>query len=388
MQIEIIGNGGREHALAWKLTNENCTIEKDSDFVIIGPEVPIAKGLVEQLQSQNKTVFAPSKLAGRLETSKVWAKKFMQRNNIPTADFKVYNRDEIESVLSFWQSKPDTIVVKEDGLCGGKGVAICKTVKEKRNAKLDYSTNKFKADSDQILLERFIRGQEASCFVLTDGKHYKMLPYCQDHKRVGDNDTGPNTGGMGAYAPAPIITKELDKRIKKEIIEPTLAGMNAEDCTYKGILYIGLMIVNGDPYVIEYNVRFGDPECQVLMLMLKSDLMPYLKACTDGTLNKLPKPKFYPGSAITVCMCSEGYPDEYKTGYEIQGLQNSFDNVEIFHAGTKQQEDKTYTHGGRVLNVTARANTLANAQKIVYDACGKISWTGSFYRKDIGNKAL
>ena len=388
MQIEIIGNGGREHALAWKLTNENCTIEKDSDFVIIGPEVPIAKGLVEQLQSQNKTVFAPSKLAGRLETSKVWAKKFMQRNNIPTADFKVYNRDEIESVLSFWQSKPDTIVVKEDGLCGGKGVAICKTVKEKRNAKLDYSTNKFKADSDQILLERFIRGQEASCFVLTDGKHYKMLPYCQDHKRVGDNDTGPNTGGMGAYAPAPIITKDLDKRIKKEIIEPTLAGMNAEDCTYKGILYIGLMIVNGDPYVIEYNVRFGDPECQVLMLMLKSDLMPYLKACTDGTLNKLPKPKFYPGSAITVCMCSEGYPDEYKTGYEIQGLQNSFDNVEIFHAGTKQQDDKTYTHGGRVLNVTARANTLANAQKIVYDACDKISWTGSFYRKDIGNKAL
>ena len=388
MQIEIIGNGGREHALAWKLTNENCTIEKDSDFVIIGPEVPIAKGLVEQLQSQNKTVFAPSKLAGRLETSKVWAKKFMQRNNIPTADFKVYNRDEIESVLSFWQSKPDTIVVKEDGLCGGKGVAICKTVKEKRNAKLDYSTNKFKADSDQILLERFIRGQEASCFVLTDGKHYKMLPYCQDHKRVGDNDTGPNTGGMGAYAPAPIITKDLDKRIKKEIIEPTLAGMNAEDCSYKGILYIGLMIVNGDPYVIEYNVRFGDPECQVLMLMLKSDLMPYLKACTDGTLNKLPKPKFYPGSAITVCMCSEGYPDEYKTGYEIQGLQNSFDNVEIFHAGTKQQDDKTYTHGGRVLNVTARANTLANAQKIVYDACDKISWTGSFYRKDIGNKAL
>ena len=388
MQIQIVGNGGREHALAWKLSNENCTIQKDSDFVIIGPEVPIAQGLVEQLQNQNKTVFAPSKLAGRLETSKVWAKKFMHRNNIPTADFKVYNRNEIESVLKFWQSKPDTIVVKEDGLCGGKGVAICKTVKEKRNAKLDYSTNKFKADSDQILLERFIRGQEASCFVLTDGKHYKMLPYCQDHKRVGDNDTGPNTGGMGAYAPAPIITKELDKRIKKEIIEPTLAGMNAENCTYKGILYIGLMIVNGDPYVIEYNVRFGDPECQVLMMMLKSDLMPYLKACTDGTLNKLPKPKLYPGSAITVCMCSEGYPGDYKTGYEIQGLQNNFENVEIFHAGTKQQDDKTYTDGGRVLNVTARANTLANAQKIVYDACDKISWTGSFYRKDIGNKAL
>ncbi len=388
MQIQIVGNGGREHALAWKLSNENCTIQKDSDFVIIGPEVPIAQGLVEQLQNQNKTVFAPSKLAGRLETSKVWAKKFMHRNNIPTADFKVYNRNEIESVLKFWQSKPDTIVVKEDGLCGGKGVAICKTVKEKRNAKLDYSTNKFKADSDQILLERFIRGQEASCFVLTDGKHYKMLPYCQDHKRVGDNDTGPNTGGMGAYAPAPIITKELDKRIKKEIIEPTIAGMNAENCTYKGILYIGLMIVNGDPYVIEYNVRFGDPECQVLMMMLKSDLMPYLKACTDGTLNKLPKPKFHPGSAITVCMCSEGYPGDYKTGYEIQGLQNNFENVEIFHAGTKQQDDKTYTDGGRVLNVTARANTLANAQKIVYDACDKISWTGSFYRKDIGNKAL
>ena len=388
MQIEIVGNGGREHALAWKLTNENCTIKKDSDFVIIGPEVPIAQGLVEQLKNQNKTVFAPSKLAGRLETSKVWAKKFMHRNNIPTADFKVYNRNEIESVLSFWQSKPDTIVVKEDGLCGGKGVAICKTVKEKRNAKLDYSTNKFKADSDQILLERFIRGEEASCFVLTDGKHYKMLPYCQDHKRVGDNDTGPNTGGMGAYAPAPIITKELDRRIKKQIIEPTLAGMNAEDCTYTGILYIGLMIVNGDPYVIEYNVRFGDPECQVLMMMLKSDLMPYLKACTDGTLNKLPKPKLHPGSAITVCMCSEGYPSDYKTGYEIQGLQNSFDDVEIFHAGTKQQDDKTYTDGGRVLNVTARANTLANAQKKVYDACDKISWTGSFYRKDIGNKAL
>ena len=384
----MIGNGGREDSLRWKLEKESIPIKENSEFVIIGPEGPIADGLTEHYEGMLKKVFAPSKLAGRLETSKLWAKQFMQRNDIPTARWETYNRSTIEDAIIRPNDK-FPIVIKEDGLCGGKGVSICETLEEAINVRQTFTDNKFESKSNKILLEEFIQGEEASCFVLTDGKDYKVLPYCQDHKRVGEGDTGPNTGGMGAYAPAPLITDELDIRIRREIIEPTLSGMQEEGVPYRGVLYIGLMICNGDPYVIEYNVRFGDPECQVLMMLMESDLSPYLEACVNGTLKELPAPNFYEGSAITVCMCSGGYPEKYGKGFPIEGLDKINDpDVQVFHAGTQKVDDRYITKGGRVLNVTARGETLQEAQDKAYQICEKIHWEDSFYRKDIGYKAL
>ena len=384
----MIGNGGREDSLRWKLEKENIPINENSKFVIIGPEGPIADGLTEHYEGMHKKVFAPSKLAGRLETSKLWAKQFMLRNDIPTAKWETYNRSTIEEAIIRPNDK-FPIVIKEDGLCGGKGVSVCETLEEAINVRQTFTDNKFDSKSNKILIEEFIQGEEASCFVLTDGKDYKVLPYCQDHKRVGERDTGPNTGGMGAYAPAPLITDELDIRIRREIIEPTLEGMREEGIPYRGILYIGLMICSGDPYVIEYNVRFGDPECQVLMMLMESDLSPYLEACVEGTLKELPAPKFYKGSAITVCMCSGGYPEKYGKGFPIEGLDKINDpDVQVFHAGTQKVDDRYITKGGRVLNVTARGETLQEAQDKAYQICKKIHWEDSFYRKDIGYKAL
>tara|TARA_Y100000296_G_scaffold58913_1_gene67932 strand:+ start:429 stop:1598 length:1170 start_codon:yes stop_codon:yes gene_type:complete len=384
----MIGNGGREDSLRWKLEKENIPINENSEFVIIGPEGPIADGLTEHYEGMHKKVFAPSKLAGRLETSKLWAKQFMLRNDIPTAKWETYNRSTIEEAIIRPNDK-FPIVIKEDGLCGGKGVSVCVTLEEAINVRQTFTDNKFDSKSNKILIEEFIQGEEASCFVLTDGKDYKVLPYCQDHKRVGERDTGPNTGGMGAYAPAPLITDELDIRIRREIIEPTLEGMREEGIPYRGILYIGLMICSGDPYVIEYNVRFGDPECQVLMMLMESDLSPYLEACVEGTLKELPAPKFYKGSAITVCMCSGGYPEKYGKGFPIEGLDKINDpDVQVFHAGTQKVDDRYITKGGRVLNVTARGETLQEAQDKAYQICKKIHWEDSFYRKDIGYKAL
>jgi len=384
----MIGNGGREDSLRWKLEKENIPINENSKFVIIGPEGPIADGLTEHYEGMHKKVFAPSKLAGRLETSKLWAKQFMLRNDIPTAKWETYDRSTIEEAIILPNDK-FPIVIKEDGLCGGKGVSVCVTLEEAINVRQTFTDNKFDSKSNKILIEEFIQGEEASCFVLTDGKDYKVLPYCQDHKRVGERDTGPNTGGMGAYAPAPLITDELDIRIRREIIEPTLEGMREEGIPYRGILYIGLMICSGDPYVIEYNVRFGDPECQVLMMLMESDLSPYLEACVEGTLKELPAPKFYKGSAITVCMCSGGYPEKYGKGFPIEGLDKINDpDVQVFHAGTQKVDDRYITKGGRVLNVTARGETLQEAQDKAYQICKKIHWEDSFYRKDIGYKAL
>jgi phosphoribosylamine--glycine ligase len=384
----MIGNGGREDSLRWKLEKENIPINENSKFVIIGPEGPIADGLTEHYEGMHKKVFAPSKLAGRLETSKLWAKQFMLRNDIPTAKWETYDRSTIEEAIIRPNDK-FPIVIKEDGLCGGKGVSVCVTLEEAINVRQTFTDNKFDSKSNKILIEEFIQGEEASCFVLTDGKDYKVLPYCQDHKRVGERDTGPNTGGMGAYAPAPLITDELDIRIRRKIIEPTLEGMREEGIPYRGILYIGLMICSGDPYVIEYNVRFGDPECQVLMMLMESDLSPYLEACVEGTLKELPAPKFYKGSAITVCMCSGGYPEKYGKGFPIEGLDKINDpDVQVFHAGTQKVDDRYITKGGRVLNVTARGETLQEAQDKAYQICKKIHWEDSFYRKDIGYKAL
>ena len=391
-KVTIIGNGGREDSLRWKLSTEQVKVESEvsEHLTIIGPEAPIAEGLTDELESKLIPVFGPSKLAGRLETSKLWAKQFMQRNDIPTAHWITYTRDDIEEVILKTHGYP--FVIKEDGLCGGKGVAICETQTEANEVAGIYASNKFNSPSNKILIEDFIHGEEASCFVLTDGKDYKILPYCQDYKPVGEGNTGPNTGGMGAICPNTHVTEQVKDRVEKEIIIPTLDGMREEGLPYKGVLYIGLMIKeDGSPYVIEYNVRFGDPECQVLMMLMKSDLYPYLEAVANETLGDLPDPEFYEGLALTVVMCSGGYPEEYQTQYMIEGLdiELSDPNVTVFHAGTKWVGNhngvKCITTGGRVLNVTARGESLEDAREKAYNVVEKISWQDSFYRNDIGD---
>lgn len=401
MKVFVVGNGGREDSICWKLRREDVEVFKSSesifsennDLVIIGPEAPIAEGLVDELESKNIPVFGPTKLAGQLETSKVWAKHFMQRHDIPTSNFRFLKRKHSKwnytIISNYIISRQYPIVIKEDGLCGGKGVVVCKDRLEAETALTEnFSINKFNSSSDNFLIEDFVEGVEASCFVLTDGKDYKILPYCQDHKPVGEGNTGPNTGGMGAFCPTSRITEKLKKKIEKEIVIPTLDGMREEGLPYKGVLYIGLMIKeDGSPYVIEYNVRFGDPECQVLMMLLKSELYPLLKSVAEGNLGEQPDPEFYDGSALTVVMCSEGYPGEYEKGHEIDWenqIHFSTPDMQVFHAGIKWEGDRYVTDGGRVLNVTARGSSLEDARERAYKTVERISWKGSFYRNDIG----
>ena len=403
MKVVVVGNGGREDSICWKLRREDVEVFKSSesifsennDLVIIGPEAPIAEGLVDELESKDIPVFGPTKLAGQLETSKVWAKHFMQRHDIPTSNFRFLKRKHSKwnytIISNYIISRQYPIVIKEDGLCGGKGVVVCKDRLEVETALTEnFSINKFNSSSDNFLIEDFVEGVEASCFVLTDGKDYKILPYCQDHKPVGEGNTGPNTGGMGAFCPTSRITEKLKKKIEKEIVIPTLDGMREEGLPYKGVLYIGLMIKeDGSPYVIEYNVRFGDPECQVLMLLLKSELYPLLKSVAEGNLGNQSDPEFYDGSALTVVMCSEGYPGEYEKGHEIDWENQthfSTPNMQVFHAGIKWEGDRYVTDGGRVLNVTARGSSLEDARERAYKTVERISWKGSFYRNDIGTE--
>ena len=324
MKVFVVGSGGREDSINWKLRQEGVEVFKSpeyvgyygyNDLVVIGPEAPIAEGLVDDLELRDVPVFGPTKLAGRLETSKLWAKQFMQRHDIPTARWLTYSRgsvghtqcaSDLMMLRDRWKPEPRyPVVIKEDGLCEGKGVVVCKTAQETYSEiPLVFIKNRFNSSSNKILFEDFIEGVEASCFVLTDGKDYKILPYCQDHKPVGEGNTGPNTGGMGAFCPTSRITEEINHRVEKEIVIPTLEGMREEGLPYKGVLYIGLMIKkDGSPFVIEYNVRFGDPECQVLMMLLKSEFYPLLKSVADGTLGQQPDPEFHDGSAVTVVMC-------------------------------------------------------------------------------------
>ena len=409
MKVFVVGSGGREDSISWKLRQEGVEVYMSSeyakyygynDLIIVGPEAPIAEGLVDELESRGIPVFGPTKLAGRLETSKLWAKQFMQRHDIPTARWLTYSRNskghtqcasDLMMLRDKWKPEPRyPVVIKEDGLCGGKGVVVCKTSQEAHNEiPWFFIKNQFNSPSNKILFEDFVEGVEASCFVLTDGKDYKILPYCQDHKPVGEGNTGLNTGGMGAFCPTSHITEELKEKIEEQIVVPTLDGMREEGLPYKGVLYIGLMIKeDGSPFVIEYNVRFGDPECQVLMMLLKSELYPLLKSVAEGNLGEQPDPEFHDGSALTVVMCSEGYPEKYEKGHEIYGLEERDDKSKIFHAGTRWERDKCFTDGGRVLNVTARGFTLQDARERAYKTVEQISWNGSFYRKDIGHEKI
>jgi len=420
MNVLLIGSGGREHALAWALSASPLISKlycapgnggiadvatcvdipladhaavmrfcKDSgiDLVVIGPEAPLVAGLVDDLTTAGIKCFGPTKAASQLEASKGFTKDLAREFKIPTAAYGRFT--DVAAAKAYLQGQAMPIVVKADGLAAGKGVAIAET-RAAAEAAIDACfAGAFGTAGNAVVVEEFLAGEEASFFALVDGKRALALPAVQDHKRVGEGDTGPNTGGMGAYSPASVMTAALAQRTMDEIICPTVAAMAARGTPYKGVLFAGLMITAEGPKLIEYNVRFGDPETQVLMMRLNSDLLPALIATADGALANFDL-KWRDDAALTIVMAANGYPGRAETGTEIKGLDAAaaVDGVQIFHAGTKREGDRVLASGGRVLNVTARGRTVAEAQARAYAAIAKIDWPGGFCRKDIGWRAV
>jgi phosphoribosylamine--glycine ligase len=420
MNILIIGSGGREHALAWRIaTSPLCEslyaapgnagiaqvaacvgldvgdheavigfcCDHDIGFVVIGPEAPLVAGLSDDLTKAGIKHFGPSKAAAQLEGSKGFTKDLCAEFNIPTGAYGRFT--DAASARSYLAGKALPIVVKADGLAAGKGVVIAAT-KAKAEAAVDACFDgAFGAAGSEVVIEDFLDGEEASFFALCDGTHAIAFGAAQDHKRVGDGDTGPNTGGMGAYTPAPIMTDDMIQRAMDEIITPTLAGLAKRGMPFKGVLFAGLMITQKGPQLIEYNVRFGDPECQVLMMQLKSDLLPALLATAEGTLDAV-KLDWREGAALTVVMAAKGYPGTPEKGSEIRGLEeaSALEGVQVFHAGTKADGGRILANGGRVLNVTGRGASVAEAQARAYAAVDAINWPEGFCRRDIGWRAV
>ncbi len=420
MKILLIGNGGREHALAWKLSQsklvkklfiapgnpgtarhgENVPIPAADidglkafalkgrvDLTVVGPEAPLTDGITDVFETAGLKVFGPSKKGAELEASKVFAKDFMQRHGIPSAVFKKF--DDRDSATAYVETVKPPFVVKADGLAAGKGVIICKTKNEAHEA-IDLMMVKkaFGKSGSRIIIEEFLEGEEASFLGLTDGKTVLPLAPAQDHKAIGDNDEGPNTGGMGAYSPTPVVTPELEKAVMETIMLPTVKAMEAEGRPYKGLLYAGLMISEGKAKVLEFNVRFGDPETQPIMMRLESDLAELLLASAEGRLKDV-KIKWSQKPSVCVVMASKGYPGAYESGREIKGIKDAQGpDVCVFHAGTAVKDNRLVTAGGRVLGVTATGTDVKDAIKNAYSAVEKISWDGAYYRKDIGKKAL
>ncbi|MEQ5974305.1 phosphoribosylamine--glycine ligase [Serratia liquefaciens] len=423
MNILIIGNGGREHALAWKaaqspladkvyvapgnagtalepgLTNVEISAtdipalltfaqSNDIGLTIVGPEAPLVIGVVDAFQAAGLKIFGPSQAAAQLEGSKAFTKDFLARHNIPSAEYQ--NFTEVEPALAYVRSKGAPIVIKADGLAAGKGVIVAMTLQEAEDAVQDMlAGNAFGDAGHRIVVEEFLDGEEASFIVMVDGENVVPMATSQDHKRVGDGDTGPNTGGMGAYSPAPVVTDEIHQRAMDQVIWPTVRGMAAEGNTYVGFLYAGLMIsADGQPKVIEFNCRFGDPETQPIMLRLRSDLVELCLAGAEGKLDEKTS-EWDERPALGVVLAAGGYPGDYNNGEVIQGLpqQESADG-KVFHAGTRMQGNDVVTSGGRVLCVTALGETVAQAQQRAYQLADGIQWTGSFYRKDIGYRAI
>jgi phosphoribosylamine---glycine ligase len=420
MNVLLIGSGGREHALAWALAASplltklycapgNAGIAelatcvpidvadhpavvrfcKDNNigFVVVGPEVPLVAGIADDLGAAGVKVFGPSKAASQLEGSKGFTKDLCREFNIPTGAYGRFG--DAASAKTYLAGQKLPIVIKADGLAAGKGVVIAENRADAETAVDACFAGAFGAAGAEIVIEEFLEGEEASVFALVDGKHVLPLATAQDHKRVGDGDTGPNTGGMGAYSPAPVMTPDMTRRVMDEIIEPTVRAMAARGTPYKGALYLGVMITKDGPKLYEYNVRFGDPECQVLMMRLKSDLLPALVATVDGVLDTFDL-RWHEEPALTVVMATNGYPGEYRNGTEIRGLDaaRAVPDVEIFHAGTRREGDRLLAAGGRVLNVTARGKMVAEAQQRAHDAIAKIDWPGGFHRTDIGWRAI
>nr|SAY46014.1 Phosphoribosylamine--glycine ligase [Serratia marcescens] len=423
MNILIIGNGGREHALAWKAAQspladkvyvapgnagtaleanlENVAIaatdipalvafaqSHDIGLTIVGPEAPLVIGVVDAFQAAGLKIFGPSQAAAQLEGSKAFTKDFLARHRIPTAEYE--NFTEVEPALAYVRRKGAPIVIKADGLAAGKGVIVAMTLQEAEEAVRDMlAGNAFGDAGHRIVVEEFLDGEEASFIVMVDGENVVPMATSQDHKRVGDGDTGPNTGGMGAYSPAPVVTDEIHRRAMDQVIWPTVRGMAAEGNTYVGFLYAGLMIAaDGQPKVIEFNCRFGDPETQPIMLRLRSDLVELCLAGAEGRLDEKSS-DWDERPALGVVLAAGGYPGDYRNGEIIQGLpqQESADG-KVFHAGTRLQDNNVVTSGGRVLCVTALGDTVAQAQQRAYQLAEGIEWPGSFCRKDIGYRAI
>ena len=418
MNIALIGSGGREHAICQKLYESpltkniycvpgNAGTEKIAknlnfdplnfkklliavrfykiDLVIIGPELPLTKGIVDFLQTNNINVFGPNKYAAQLEGSKAFMKNICKKFKIPTAAFKICkNKTDVKKFLI---NNKLPIVVKADGLAAGKGVVICKTYNEVEKFSNEIFKGKFKS-SKKLVLEEFLSGEEASYFLIVDKKSFAFFGSAQDHKRVGENEKGPNTGGMGAYSPAPIINKDLEKKIIQRIIEPTLKALKSKNNPYTGFLYAGLMIKNNNPYLIEYNVRMGDPECQVILPRLDTDLVKILKAVTDNQINKI-KINWKNKKCMTTVLCSRGYPGSYKNSQlpNIDNLKLS-KNSFIFHAGTKLKNNLLFSNGGRVLNITEIGNNFSKIRKNILNNIKKINWKKGFFRKDIGWRVI
>ena len=420
MNILILGSGGREHALAWKIAASplverlycapgNAGIAQECELValdlrdhagvigfcranriglvVVGPEAPLCAGIVDDLTAAGIKAFGPSKAAAQLEGSKGFTKDLCRANAIPTARYQRF--DAALPAKAHVRAQGAPIVVKADGLAAGKGVVVAGSIAEAETAIEDIFAGELGAAGAQIVVEEFLEGEEASFFALCDGETAIPLATAQDHKRAFDGDKGPNTGGMGAYSPAPVMTEEHARRAMHDIVLPTLRVMKSLGMPYKGVLYAGLMITAEGPKLIEYNVRFGDPECQVLMLRLMSDLVPAMLACCDGVLESFDL-RWYPDAALTVVMAAKGYPGSYAKGSLIEGLDAAaeVEGVEIFHAGTMAQNGRILANGGRVLDVSAVGRTVAEAQARAYAAVDRIRWTEGFCRRDIGHRAV
>ncbi len=421
MKVLVIGSGGREHALCWAIAKSprcdelycapgnagidqvaicidiatddydgivDYAVENNVDFVVVGPETPLVDGLVDKLQEAGIKAFGPSARAARLEGSKGFMKDLCARHNIPTAEYGRFNEPEAAKEFILRHHAP--IVVKADGLAAGKGVIICRNENE-AYAAIDHmmAERAFGGAGDEVIVEEFLTGEEASFFALVDGETAVPLRSAQDHKPAFDGGEGPNTGGMGAYTPAPVIDQAMAQTIMETIIEPTVKAMAGEDVPYKGVLYAGLMITKDGPMLMEYNARFGDPECQALMVTLQSDILDALIACADGGLKDI-ELEWRDGAALTVVMATTGYPGRYENGSEIKGLDEAgdVDGVVVFHAGTRMDNGKLTANGGRVLGVTASAKNVAEAKKLAYKAIDLIDWPEGYCRKDIGWRAI
>ncbi|WP_428427749.1 phosphoribosylamine--glycine ligase [Pararhizobium sp.] len=418
MKVLLIGSGGREHALAWKLaqsprltalyaapgnpgiaeeaiiadidTSDNAAVlafcrRQAIDFVVVGPEAPLVAGLADTLRDAGIAVFGPSAAAAQLEGSKGFTKDICAKYNIPTGAYQRFTSTEPAKAYIREQGAP--IVIKADGLAAGKGVTVAMSLDEALDAVDSCFSGVFGAAGAEVVVEAYLDGEEASFFCLCDGKTALALASAQDHKRVGDGDTGPNTGGMGAYSPAPVMTPEMVERTMREIIEPTIAGMADSGHPFTGVLFAGLMITAKGPELIEYNVRFGDPECQVLMMRLKSDLLPLLHAAATGTLASV-SAEWRDEAALTVVMASKGYPGAYEKNTPIAKIPQADAGTKVFHAGTALKDGQLIATGGRVLNVTAMGSTVGAAKDSAYAALDQVEWDNGFCRRDIGWQAV
>ena len=419
MNVGIIGSGGREHAICYMLNKskkvskifcfpgnagtgliaenvnldldnfselERLCTEKEIKLLIVGPEKPLVNGIVDHFKGKSIKVFGPDKISSKLEGSKIFTKKICQENNIPTSKFEIF--EDLNKTLNYLNKCNFPLVVKADGLASGKGVYICKNFDDAKIASEEIFNGKF-GSAKQILIEEFLEGEEMSYFIVTDGINYKFFGSAQDHKRVGEGDTGKNTGGMGCYSPSRLLSKDLELKIKTKIIEPTLNAINKSGGVYKGFLYVGLMIKNDEPFLIEFNVRMGDPECQTILPTLNTDLMDIFLSCCDGTLN-LTNINFSRTKSVCIVLCSKGYPVEFENNIEIKDLEKLklLKNQNIFHAGTLKTKNGFISNGGRVLNFVSTSDDFLKCRDETINLIKKLNWKNGYFRRDIGYKVI